>query len=144
MSPLLIKLFAGSALVVALAGGVLYVRALHAENAALSGQLDGAQRGIRERDTTINGLKRNAVEKGRQQLQLDTSTARVDSAVSTIRQQIREAVIENANARAWADTPLPADVVRLSASPAYAGAEHFGAGMPAGDAVQPAAAVAAH
>lgn len=144
MNPMLLRIFAGAALVAAVVGGALYVRTLHAENALLADRLDRAKHDIDARDRTITGLTRNAAEKGRQQKQLDKSTAQVEGAVSTIRQQIRKAVSENAIAHDWANTPLPPDVIRLSASPARTGATDFGAGVPAPDAVHPAGAGAAH
>ncbi|RQR78691.1 protein lysB [Burkholderia sp. Bp9015] len=143
MSSLVIKLLLGAALLGALAGGALYVRALRAENDDLTDKLGQAKASIAARDATISGLKSDAVEKGRQQTQLDSSTAAVETVTSTIRQQIRKAVNENAAARAWADTPLPDDVARLSARSARTGTANFGAAMPDAVAVHAAGAVAA-
>lgn len=143
MNAILIKLLAGLALLAALAGGALYVRALHAENADLTDKLGQAKASVAERDATISSLRADAADKARQQRKLDALTATVEIASSTIRQQIRKAVNENAAARAWADTPLPDDVVRLSARPARTGAATFGAGMPDDLAVHAAGAVAA-
>ncbi|MCM2495723.1 Rz-like lysis system protein LysB [Burkholderia glumae] len=144
LSPLLIKLLAGAALVAVVGCGVMYVRAVRAERDELAGKLDTAKHDIATRDATISGLASGAVEKGRQQQQLDTATAHVEAASSKIRQQIREAVYENASARAWADTPLPDDVMRVSASPAYTSAANFGARVPAPVAVRAASAGAAN
>lgn len=143
MNSLAIKLIAGAALLTALAGGAMYVRMLRADNADLTDKLGQAKTSIEQRDAMITGLRSDAVEKGRQQKKLDASTTAVETASSTIREQIRKAVNENATARAWADSPLPDDVVRLSARPARTGAANFGAGMPDTVAVHAAGAVAA-
>ncbi|WP_185733722.1 protein lysB [Burkholderia sp. Bp8986] len=143
MNSLLIKLLAGLTLLAALAGAAQYVRALRAENADLTDKLGQAKASVAARDATISSLRSDAVDKGRQQKKLDASTGAVEIVSSTIRQQIRKAVNENANARAWGDSPLPDDVIRLSARPARTGAANFGAGVPDAVAMHAAGAGAA-
>lgn len=116
-----------------LVGGVLYVRALRAELADTNHQLDDARQQIAGRDKTIKGLRDDSKEKGAQQQQLDDSTGRVGAKLAQARQDIRKVINENPTVRSWADTPLPADVIRVSGSAAATGADAFSAGMPAGE-----------
>ncbi|WP_304991505.1 protein lysB [Burkholderia plantarii] len=144
LSPLMIKLLTGAALVAIAVGGVMYVRALRAEKDALTAELTSVKHDVQTRDATISGLKSHDATLGEQQQKLDRTTNNVEAASSSVRQQIRKAVYENATGRAWADTPLPDDVVRLSASPTLTGAGDFGAGVSAAVAVSAASAVAAN
>ncbi|MDR5797444.1 MULTISPECIES: Rz-like lysis system protein LysB [unclassified Caballeronia] len=129
MNPIIAKLVAGAIVIAALVGGVLYVRELHAELDDANHQLETAKQGIVDRNKTIADLQRNASEKAKQQAQLDKSTTAVHAAVTSERQAIKKVINENPTVRTWADTPLPADVVRLSASPAYTGTADFGAAV---------------
>ncbi|WP_201758668.1 protein lysB [Burkholderia sp. ISTR5] len=144
LSPLLVKLLAGAVLVAAVAAGVMYVRALRAERDDLSDKVAAAKHDVQTRDAVISGLRTGAADLGRQQQKLDTDTNRVEAAATARRQEIRKAVYENSTARTWADTPLPDDVVRLSATPARTGAGDIGAAVPAPVAVRAASAVAAN
>jgi LysB family phage lysis regulatory protein len=144
MSALAAKLIAGALAALALVAGVLYVRELRAELADSAHQLETARQGNVDRDETIRLMKKDADAKARQQAQLDTSTNAVAAKLATAKQEIRTLLNENSIARAWADTALPADIARLSTSPAYTGATAYSSSMPAGDSLHAAGAVAAN
>ncbi|WP_321815683.1 MULTISPECIES: Rz-like lysis system protein LysB [unclassified Paraburkholderia] len=129
MNPLLAKLIACAVAGAVLVGGVVYVRALRADLADTTHQLDDARTAIAGRDKTIDGLRKNASEKAGQQKQLDTSTGTVATKLAAARQEIRKVINENPIVRTWADTPLPDDVVRLSRSAAATGADAYRAGV---------------
>ena len=138
------KLIAGAIALALLAAGFCYVRELRAELARASLALDDARHAVAARDGTIAGLREDATEKAQQQQKLDVSTDKVAAKVEATRLQIEKVLHENPIARTWADTPLPDDVARLSASPAYAGADDFGSAVPDRDAVRAAGDGAAH
>ncbi|HDR9098354.1 TPA: protein lysB [Burkholderia vietnamiensis] len=131
MNPLAVKLIAGAAALALLAGGALYVRALRAELAAAQSQVACAGQAVAGRDSVIGALRQDASDKARQQQQLDVSTDKVATKLAAAREEIRKVIHESPTIRSWSDTPLPADVVRLSAGPAYTGADAFSAAMPA-------------
>lgn len=108
-----------------LASGGLYMRVLAAQLSDANHQLVAAKQSIADRDQAIDRLRRDVVKKAEQQAQLDMATARVTQAVTQAHQQLRKVTNENANVRDWANTPLPDDVKRLSASPAYTGTSDY-------------------
>ncbi|SES99361.1 phage lysis regulatory protein, LysB family [Burkholderia cepacia] len=144
MNPFAVKLVAGAAALALLVGGVLYVRALRAELAAAQGQVACAGQAVAGRDSVIGALRQEASDKAQQQQQLDVSTGKVATKLAAAREEIRKVIHENPTVRSWADTPLPADVVRLSASPAYSGADDFSAAMPADQPMHAASDGTAH
>ncbi|MCA8198891.1 protein lysB [Burkholderia vietnamiensis] len=144
MNPLAVKLVAGAAALALLAGGVLHVRALRAELAAAQTHVACAGQAVVGRDSVIGALRQNAGDKAHQQQQLDVSTDKVATKLAAARDEIRKVIHEKPTVRSWADTTLPADVVRLSASPAYTGADAFSAAMPADQPMQAAGDGAAH
>ncbi|CAE6841656.1 hypothetical protein R69746_06952 [Paraburkholderia aspalathi] len=133
MNEIATKLVAGAIAVLALFAAVMYVRELHAELADASHQLDTAKQGIADRDGTIGRLQQDAADKAKQQAQLDRAQGAIASKLSTVQQETRRLINENATLRAWADTPLPDDIVRMQASPALTGAADYSQAMPASD-----------
>ena len=144
MSAIASKLIACAVALALLVAGFFYVRELRAELARASLALEDARHAVAARDSTIAGLREDATEKARQQQQLDASTDKVTTKVDATRQQIQKVFHEDPIARSWADTPLPDDVARLSASPAYAGADDFGSAVSDRDAVRSTGDGAAH
>ncbi|KVP80397.1 protein lysB [Burkholderia ubonensis] len=138
------KLVAGAVALALLVAAFFYVRALRAELADAKNRLVCSNQAVESRDAAIDGLRQDAINKGAQQQQLDATTGNVAAKLATARQDIRKVINENANVRSWADTPLPADVARLSASPAYTGAGDFGAAVPTDHALHAAGDGAAH
>ncbi|WP_343675138.1 Rz-like lysis system protein LysB [Paraburkholderia heleia] len=121
----------GAALValLAVAAAVFYVRELRAELAESALQLAGANQGIVDRDDTIKRLQDDAAEKARQQKQLDSTRAAIASRLETALTENRRLKDENAEIRAWADTPLPFDIARLHDTPAQTGADDYAAAV---------------
>ncbi|KVP87679.1 protein lysB [Burkholderia ubonensis] len=138
------KLVAGAVALALLVAAFFYVRALRAELADAKNRLACSSQAVESRDAAIDGLRQDASNKATQQQQLDAATGKVAAKLETARQDIRKVINENATVRSWADTPLPADVARLSASPAYTGAGDFGAAVPTDHALHTAGDGAAH
>ncbi|MDR5800060.1 protein lysB [Caballeronia sp. LZ001] len=138
------KLAVCALLIAASVSAVLYVRALRAQLGVESGLLRAASQRIEDRDRTIRDLQRDALEKARQQAQLDRATAAAEKTISTQRQAMREAIHDSPTVHAWADTALPDDVVRLSANPAYTGSADFSAAVPDDHAVRSTGDVTTH
>ncbi|UVS95941.1 Rz-like lysis system protein LysB [Burkholderia glumae] len=144
MNAIAAKLIAAAAALALLVCGALYVRALRAELADAQGRLTCAGQAVAGRDSVIGTLRQDASDKADQQQQLDESAGKVATKLAAAREEIRKVIHENPTVRSWADTPLPADVVRLSASPAYTGADAFSAAMPADQPMHAAGDGAAH
>ncbi|WP_080427682.1 Rz-like lysis system protein LysB [Burkholderia ubonensis] len=144
MSELAAKLAAGLLALAACAAGALYVRALHADLAAARLQLADARQGLADRDGAIRRLQQDAADRARQQARLDRTQNAIASKLDAVRLENRRLIDENAALRAWADTRLPDDVVRLQASPALAGADDYVGPLPDGEPVHAAGARAAY
>ncbi|WP_043201713.1 Rz-like lysis system protein LysB [Paraburkholderia acidipaludis] len=123
------KILAGLLVLVAIDLGVVYVRALHTELDERTQQLDDARQGIVDRDDTINRLQADAADKAKQQQQLDRARSAIAAQLDTALQENRRLRDENAEVRAWADTPLPFDVARLHNTPAQTGAGDYAAAV---------------
>ncbi|MEX4004910.1 Rz-like lysis system protein LysB [Paraburkholderia sp. EG285A] len=123
------KLAAVLVALLAVAAAAFYVRELHAELAESALQLANANQGIADRDGTIKRMKDDADEKAKQQKQLDGTRAAIASQLETVQQENRRLKSENAEIRAWADTPLPFDIARLHDTPAQTGADDYAAAV---------------
>jgi LysB family phage lysis regulatory protein len=138
------KIAAGLLVLLAAAAGTLYVRMLRADLADSTHRLETALQGIAQRDDTIRRLADDAADKARQQEQLDRSRASIAAQLTDTLHENRRLRDENAEIRAWADTPLPADVARLHDRPAQTGADGHAATMPDGAALYVPGDGAAH
>lgn len=126
---LTVKIGASALALLALAAAVCYVRELRAELAASAQQLDVARQGITDRDDTIKRLQHDAADKAQQQQKLDRARASIASQLDTALQENRRLKDENAEIRAWADTPLPFDIARLHDTTAQTGADDHAAAV---------------
>lgn len=144
MNAIASKLVAGAIAVALLVAVLFYVRTLRTDLADANLRLDDARRAVAARDSTISALRTDATEKTKQQRQLDVSTDKVTAKLAAAREEIRKVIHENPTVRSWADTSLPDDVARLSASPAYAGADDFGTAVSNADALRHAGTDPAH
>ncbi|WP_080419641.1 Rz-like lysis system protein LysB [Burkholderia ubonensis] len=144
MSEFAAKLAAGLLVLAACAAGALYVRELHADLAAARQQLGDARQGLADRDGTIRRLRQDAADRASQQARLDRTQNAIASKLDAVRLENRRLIDENAALRAWADTRLPDDVVRLQATPALTGADDYVGSLPDGEPVHAASARAAH
>lgn len=123
---------------------VFYVRTLRAERTTAQQEASDAKQGVIDRDAMIARLRQDAKDKARQQQKLDQDRTGIAARLADIQRENRKLHDENEAYRAWADTPLPDDVVRMQSSPALTGASDYLAGMPAGDTVHDASGVIAH
>lgn len=133
MNAIAAKLISGAVALLAIAAGVLDVRALRAELASTQLEASQAKADLAARDQTIRRLQDDASEKAKQQRKLDADRNGVDAKLAGIRGDIRKLTDENAEFRAWASGALPADVIRMHTSPALTGAADYLARVPGGD-----------
>ncbi len=71
--------------------------------------------------------------------------AEAEQTIALLRQRrIEELKRENEDLRRWADTPLPADIIRLRKRPAFTGGAAYRQWLSAGDAVSTGSGSAAH
>lgn len=124
--------------VLAVVACALYVRVLRAELADAGRQLAGAKADIGQRDGVIRRLGQAEKDRAAQQAQLDHTNGAIAVKLAAAQQDNRRLLHENAALRAWADTPLPDDVVRLHAGPALTGARDYLEHVPAGESVHAA------
>lgn len=138
------KLIAGLLALVALDLGVVYVRALHTILDERTQQLANARQDIADRDYTIERLKNDAADKASQQEKLDRTRTVIASQLDAALQENRRLKDENAEIRAWADTPLPFDIARLHNTAAQTGADDYAATVSDGAALHAPGDGAAH
>ncbi|UEP31757.1 protein lysB [Burkholderia sp. B21-007] len=136
MNPLVAKLLAIGAAVLAAWGGVRYVQSLRADVAAAQQDASAARDQVTARDQTIARLAAIAQSNAELQQRLDRTRTQISAAQTRIEAATRRILNETPESRAWADTVLPADVARLQTSPDITGACDYLQRVPAGDAVR--------
>lgn len=124
----------------------------------LGWQLREARRDISDRDRDITGLNAS-LGRARSQLTAVDLMARANDSFQLAYQQEQDAIIlaavaraeqikrltnENPDVKKWADTPLPADVIRLQQRPAITGAAGYRSFLSEGDALPAAGEQADH
>jgi len=80
----------------------------------------------------------------REQMRLYAAAEQTTALLHHRQHRIEELKRENEDLRRWADTPLPADIIRLRARPAFAGGAAYREWLSQSDAVQPESISAAH
>ncbi len=124
----------------------------------LGWQLREARRDISDRDRDITGLKKSLANAKSQLAAVDLMARANDSfqlayqqeqdaitlAAVARAEQIKRLTNENPDVKKWADTPLPADVIRLQKRPAIAGAASYRAFLSESDALPAASERADH
>ncbi|SDE41573.1 hypothetical protein [Paraburkholderia lycopersici] len=143
MNAIAVRLVAIAALVLAIAGGLLYVKTLRAELAEAQGAASTAQALVGQRDATIAQLEQNARDQAAQLAQLETKRRQVAASLSARQTELDTLKRQNEKVRAWADSPLPDDVASMYASPDITGADGYIADMLTGSPVRPASATPA-
>ena len=73
----------------------------------------------------------------REQIRLYAAAEKTSALLRHRQHRIEELKRENEDLRRWADTPLPADIIRLRARPALAGGAAYREWLSQSDAVQP-------
>jgi LysB family phage lysis regulatory protein len=127
------KLIAALVTLAALLAGASYVRALRADLASVNRQLIDARKRITERDSALERVRLDAANKVTQQIQLTRTHDAIASKLAAARLENRRLIDETAELRAWADTRLPDDVVRLHTSPTLASANDYIERVPGGE-----------
>lgn len=127
-----------AALLLAGACGVLYVQSLRAELEAAERAEQTARQGVIDRDVTIKELTDTARRHDLARAKLEGEQSAVRSMLADREVIVRTLQNENAEYRAWAVAPLPADVSRLHDHPAFTGAKAYREHMRQSHAVQPA------
>jgi LysB family phage lysis regulatory protein len=120
------------------------VHALRAELADVRRAKDSAETAADECNRTIRTLREQAAEHERQRTRLERDAKRIRVALAARQSDIDRLTHENATLRAWADRPLPDDVIRLYASPTLVGAGDYIEHLCDGGAVRAAGDGAAH
>lgn len=118
--------------------GVTYVRELHAELETSQAAVKTAQQGIADRDDAIKQMKEAERAADLARAKLEGERQAIRTSLADRETQIRKLQSENAIIRAWADTVLPGDIVRLREHPAITGAQAYRAGLPSRDPLHPA------
>jgi LysB family phage lysis regulatory protein len=123
MNAIAVRLVAGLVAIALAVGAWLYVRELRAELATAQGDARTAKDTVERRDAQLVALQDQAREHARQLAQLEAKRQGIAADLAARRTEIEALKDENATVRAWAAGALPADVVRLYASPAQSGAD---------------------
>lgn len=144
MNGLVAKFAACAVALSACVAAALYLHALRADLAIAQQQRADAQQALAARDDVIARMRQDAATHAQQQARLDRAHTAIASKLDAIRLENRRLTDENATLRAWADTPLPDDVVRLQASPALTGADDYVEHVPDGETVHAANARTPH
>ncbi|VWD61361.1 protein lysB [Burkholderia lata] len=144
MNELAAKFAACAVVLAACVAATLVVRELHADLATARQQLADARQSLADRDGAIRRLQQDAADRASQQARLDRTQNAIASKLDAVRLENRRLIDENAALRAWADTRLPDDVVRLQTNPALTGADDYIGPLPDGEPVHAAGIRAAH
>jgi len=124
----------------------------------LGWQLREARRDISDRDRDITGLNKSLADAKSQLAAVDLMARANDSfqlayqqeqdaitlAAAARAEQIKRLTNENPDVKKWADTPLPADVIRLQKRPGITGAAGYRAFLSESDALPAASERADH
>lgn len=144
MSAIAARLGSIALVVLALAAGGFYVKALRAELAEAQDAARTAQETVGRRDATIAELQRKARDDARDIAQLEAKRQGIAAELSQYETDFEALKHENDTLRAWADGALPDDVVRLYKRPAITGADEFLSAMRARRALHAAGDGPAH
>lgn len=143
MKAIALRVLAVALVVLAIAAGWFYVKALRAELADAQNTARTAQETVGRRDATIADMQKIEREHATALAQLEAKRERIAASLAQTETDFKALKHENEALRAWADSPLPDDVVRLYSRPAITGADDWLA-MRAGHALHAAGDGPAH
>jgi len=143
MKAIALRVLAVALVVLAIAAGWFYVKALRAELADAQNTARTAQETVGRRDATIADMQKKEREHTTALAQLEAKRERIAASLAQTETDFEALKHENEALRAWADSPLPDDVVRLYSRPAITGADDWLA-MRAGHALHAAGDGPAH
>ncbi|HAS1185080.1 Rz-like lysis system protein LysB [Enterobacter kobei] len=99
---------------------------------------------LAEKNSQLIGLSILTETNSRAQMRLYASAEQTTALLRHRQHRIEELKRENEDLRRWADTRLPADIIRLRERPALAGGAAYREWLSESDAVQPESVSAAH
>ena len=143
MKAIALRVLAVALVVLAIAAGWFYVKALRAELADAQNTARTAQETVGRRDATIADMQKKEREHTTALAQLEAKRERIAASLAQTETDFKALKHENEALRAWADSSLPDDVVRLYSRPAITGADDWLA-MRAGHALHAAGDGPAH
>lgn len=100
-------------------------------------QLATKEQLLAEKNSQLIGLSILTETNSRAQMRLYAAAEQTTALLRNRQHRIEELKRENENLRRWADTPLPADIIRLRARPALTGGAAYRQWLSESDAVQP-------
>lgn len=92
---------------------------------------------LTKKNSQLIGLSILAETNSREQTRLYAAAEQTTALLRSRQRRIEELKRENENLRRWADTPLPADIIRLRERPALAGGAAYREWLSQSDAVPP-------
>ena len=107
-------------------------------------QLATNTQALAKKNSQLIGLSILAETNSRAQMRLYAAAEQTAALLHHRQHRIEELKRENEDLRRWADTPLPADIIRLRERPALAGGAAYREWLSQSDAVQPEPVSAAH
>lgn len=143
MKAIALRVLAIALVVPAIVAGWFYVKALRAELVDAQNTARSAQETVGRRDATIADMQKKEREHTTALAQLEAKRGRIAASLAQTETDFEALKHENEALRAWADSPLPDDVVRLYSRPAITGADDWLA-MRAGHALHAAGNGPAH
>lgn len=107
-------------------------------------QLATKTQALAEKNSELIGLSILTETNSREQMRLYAAAELTTSLLRNRQHRIEELKRESEDLRRWADTALPADIIRLRERPALAGGAAYREWLSESDAVQPEPVSAAH
>ena len=125
MKAIALRVLAVALVVLAIAAGWFYVKALRAELVDAQNTARTAQETVDRLDATIADMQNKEREHTTALAQLEAKRGRIAASLAQTETDFEALKHENEALRAWADSPLPDDVVRLYSRPAITGADDW-------------------
>ena len=125
MKAIALRVLAVALVVLAIATGWSYVKALRAELVDAQNTARTAQETVDRLDATIADMQNKEREHTTALAQLEAKRERIAASLAQTETDFEALKHENEALRAWADSPLPDDVVRLYSRPAITGADDW-------------------
>ena len=125
MKAIALRVLAVALVVLAIAAGWFYVKALRAELVDAQNTARTAQETVDRLDATIADMQNKEREHTTALAQLEAKRERIAASLAQTETDFEALKHENEALRAWADSSLPDDVVRLYSRPAITGADDW-------------------
>ena len=107
-------------------------------------QLATSAQALAKKNSQLISMSILAETNSREQMRLYAAAEQTSALLRHRQHRIEELKRENEDLRRWADTPLPADIIRLRERPVLAGGAAYRKWLSQSDAVQPEPVSAAH